>query len=161
MQHPQTREQAAIQPLPADANKAIETMLGTISALYEVYTLETEALENADQEAFFNLQDRKVEKATLYQLGMQELMTRRDEIKSANPALKQKLADKQREFSELTSRNLTALQRLMRCGERLGEIIRDAAKKSAKTRHVYNYGQNGTLGDTEKKSVSMGVNETA
>lgn len=147
--------------LSADTEIAAEEMLGTIAAMHRVYTDETQALEAADIQTFMALQDSKIEAASLYHDAMRQMMTRKNELRALNPSLKAKLEAAEKKFSELTQRNLKALERMNRTTERLGETILNAVKKEAQSRNIFTYGENGTTHHAEKRPVSMGLNESA
>ena len=67
----------------------------------------------------------------------------------------------QKNFSELTAKNMDSLKRMQKSTHRLGEVIMNAAKDAAKSQRSHVYGETGTLRGAEKKSVSMGLSETA
>lgn len=140
---------------------ALENMMATIRQLVTVYELETQALENVDTNTFLSLQDEKIAKARLYQTGMEELLGRKEEIRKANPAVKQKFEQMQADFSALSRRNMEALSRMQRTMERLGGTLRRAAQDAAKKQRAVSYGSNGILRDDDGKQISMGISETA
>lgn len=144
-----------------DAGRAMQDMMATIDALRGVYVRETEALENTDTKTFLSLQDEKLEIAQLYKRGIEALMTRKDDLKSASPTVKGQLAAAQKEFATLANRNMEALQRMQRSTERLGHTIMGAAKDAARKQQAFSYGENGLVHKNEKKTVSMGFGETA
>lgn len=148
--------------LSADPNRAMQEMMDTIDTLRGVYIRETDALNNTDTKAFLELQEKKLDIARKYQMGIEDLLARKDQMKTVNPLLKNRLATMQKEFAELADRNMEALKRMQRCTERLGAVIMNAAKESASKQRAVAYGQCGTMKDrNEKKTVSMGISETA
>ena len=154
-------QEQTIRPLSAHPDSAAEEMLRTIEILHGVYSEETQALESSDIKRFMALQDNKIEVASLYHDGMRQMLERKNELRAINPALKSKLEDAQKKFSELTQRNLQALDRMNRTTERLGETILSAVKREAQQRNTVNYGEGGTLHHVEKRRISMGLNENA
>ncbi len=142
-------------------NAAMQDMMTTIDALRNVYSRETEALEAADTRKFLEVQAEKLKVAVEYQAGVEHLIERKNEMKSANPLLRKRLEDMQKDFADLTVRNMDALKRMQRVTERLGNTIRHAAKESAIRERAFSYGETGALKSSEKKTVSMGVSETA
>ncbi len=142
-------------------NAAIQEMMGTIDSLRNIYKRETDALEAADMKTFLEMQSEKLKAARAYQEGIEQILDRKDEMKTVNPLLKKRLEDMQRDFTDLSVKNMDALKRMGRVTDRLGNTIRVAAKNAAVKSRSFSYGENGTLKSSEKKSVSMGVSETA
>ncbi len=147
--------------LSRDPNKAMQEMMDQIDHLRGIYLDETNALENADTNTFFSLQDKKLEAAKHYESGIQQIIGRSDEMKTASPHLKKKLKDMQVEFSDLAQQNMQALERMKRCTERLGQTLRHAAKETARKKRSFSYGETGVINSANRKSLSMGVSETA
>lgn len=147
--------------LPSDPNRAMQEMMSTIDHLREIYIRENEALDTADTKSFFALQDDKYRAAEQYQSGIQQILTRKDEIRAVDPALKQRLERKQKEFSEIARKNAEALERMNRCMERLGDIIRGAAGKAAAQERGLRYDGSGRMQPAGNKAVSTGLQETA
>lgn len=147
--------------LPRNPNRAMEETIRAIQALQNVYERETEALANLDTHAFLALQDEKLDTARLYQRSINEIVRRKDEMQGANPAIRIKLQEMQKDFSVLAKKNLEAIGRMQRTTERLGNTIRRAAKDAVREKSTYNYSETGEVEDSSKKRVSMGVSETA
>lgn len=145
--------------LSGDPKKAIQEMMATIDALRSLYLEENEALEKSDTRSFMMLQERKIETARKYQSGIAQILERKDEIRAADPALRQRLVAMQEEFSSITSRNVQALERVQRGVKRLGERIMNAARDAAQ-KDVVNYGKKGVL-NKYKGPVSIGLSEKA
>ncbi len=161
--HAQTEEHAMQETLVLSQNPgtAIQEMMDTIDVLRHIYIRETDALTNADTPTFLSMQNEKFIAASNYQDGIQQMLTRKDEMRKADPALRNKLEAMQNEFSDLAKKNSDALQRMDRCVERLGNTIRRAAKDAAQKQRSFSYDATGTMRNTENKSVSTGVSETA
>ena len=160
MTTPQTYKDALLV-LPKDPNAAMQEMMSTIDALRNVYRRETEALEAADTKAFLEMQSEKLLIARAYQDGIGQILDRKDEMKKSNPLLRRRLEDMQKDFADLTAKNMDALKCMGRVAERLGNTIRVAAKDAAVRSRTYSYGETGSIKGSERKSVSMGVSETA
>lgn len=142
-------------------NAALEDVMVTIRQLFTVYELETEALENVDTNTFLSLQNEKLAKARAYQSGMEHLLNRKEEMRTADPAVRKKFEQMQTEFSALSRRNMEALGRMQRTMERLGGTLRKAAQDAAKKQRAVSYGANGILREDDRKQISLGVSETA
>jgi hypothetical protein len=147
--------------LSANPERAIQEMMSTIDALREVYIKETEALDAADTKGFFTLQDKKLSAARDYQSGIQQMLARKDEMRAVDPSLKIRLERKRADFAQLAEKNADALGRMNRCMERLGNTMRNAAREAAAKDRAMSYGGTGAMQVPERKSVSMGVSETA
>lgn len=152
---------AAAKPaLSADPKRAMQDMMETIDALRNVYVAETTALQTADTEAFFSLQDQKIEAAQNYHSGISEFLSRKDEIMTVHPDLKSMIRRKQEEFSEIARENLDALDRMRRTVDRMGNRIMKAARDTA-AREGVTYGNSGSMNSYRNKPVTMGLNESA
>ena len=147
--------------LARDPNKAMQQMMDIIDHLREVYVAETEALSTMDTNRFVSLQDEKLSKASAYESGIRELVARKDEMKSVDTHLKNKLNKMQEDFADLTQQNLNALERMSRTTERLGKTLYGAAKEAAKRERVFSYGENGRIDHDTKKQITTGINEEA
>lgn len=149
------------QRLHRDPNKAMQQMMESIDQLRNVYEQETEALKTADTNSFLSLQQHKMDSAASYERGINELIARKDEMQAVEPQIKKKLNKMQEDFSELSMRNMDALQRMQRTVERLGGTIRTAAKEAAQKQRVFSYGQNGQIENDERKHISISLHEEA
>lgn len=144
-----------------ESDQAMNDIMQTIDLLRDVYIRETEALDKADADTFMALQGEKVQKAGDYQRGIQTILSRKEEMRKADPALKQKLHAMQADFAELGRKNMEALQRMKKSTERLGETIRSAARETARKSSIFSYGENGVVNSTSRKPISTGISETA
>ena len=147
--------------LSRDPVTAMQEMMSTIDSIRDVYTRETDALTSSNTKAFLEIQDEKLQAARRYQKSIEEMLTRTDEMKAMNPLTKKRLFEMQREFSDLTKKNLEALDRMQRTVASLGETISQVARDSAKKHRTFSYGQTGKVQEGTKRTVSMGVSETA
>ena len=146
--------------LSADPKRAMQDMMETIDTLRNVYAAETAALQAADTDGFFALQDEKIEAAQNYHSGISELLARKDEMLSVHPDLKSLIRRKQEEFSEIARENLDALDRMRRTVDRMGNRIMKAARDTA-AREGVTYGNSGSMSSYRNKPVTMGLNESA
>ncbi len=151
-------EQAILSRNP---EKAIQEMMDTIDDLRGVYIEETSALQNADTNGFLNIQERKLIAAQKYQKSIEEIMTRKEEMRRIDIGLKQRLERMQEEFTQITRANMDALSRMQRTMESLSHTVRTAAKEAVNRDRSYSYGEHGTLKNNEHKVVSTGISETA
>ena len=140
---------------------AMQEMMVTIDQIRDVYTRETEALDATNTHAFLEMQQEKLQAARKYQLGIEDIMRRRDEFKNISPLTKKRLADMQAEFAAITRKNMEALDRMQRCVHRMGETISAAAREAAAKHTTFSYGQSGRANVNVKQAVSMGISETA
>lgn len=147
--------------LPKDPDQALNATMKTIEELQDIYERETENLQKANTKGFLALQDEKLQKTQVYHASIKQILKRKEEMQSVNPALKQRLHDMQATFSEISKKNLEEIQRMQRTVDRLGNTIRKAAKDAARKIQGYSYGETGQIEGEEKRRVSIGVSETA
>lgn len=143
-------------------NEAIREMITVARALQAVYEEETNILKSTDGQAFLEFQDRKSEAARAYQAAISTLILRKEEVKTADPALREELRATQSHFSKVIQVNLEQLNRMRKCTDRLGQTIRNAAIRAAQEKSTFSYGDNGRLNSSpNSRRVSTGVSETA
>jgi hypothetical protein len=159
--HSETQKYTRKPAFSTDPNTAMLEMMHTIDTLRGVYVRETEALDKADTQSFLALQEQKLDAARHYQHGVEEFLKRSEEMRSVNPLAKKRLKDMQEEFSTLAIKNMDALSRMQRTIERLGNTLRSAARDAAKKQRALSYGETGKITDDSRRTVSMGVSETA
>lgn len=147
--------------LPRNPNSAMQEMMNTIDHIRGVYQRETDILEVADMQSFIAIQDEKFQAAELYQSDVTEIMSRKDEMKKADPVLKSQLEAMQKDFVALTQKNMEALERMRRIMDRLGGKIREAVRDEAQKQRAVSYGESGHLDHDERKAISTGISETA
>lgn len=147
--------------LPRDTNAAIKDVMRTITILDAVFDEETKILKSSDTKAFMALQDRKIAAAQMYETHMQQMIARKKELTTADPALKDRLKAQYEEFSKTSIDNLLAIQRMQRNTDKLGNKIRSAAIKAAQKDRGYSYSETGAIPNaSRKKAVSSGHSET-
>lgn len=144
--------------LSTDPNKAIEEMMITIDELRQTLIEETKILDDADSIRFMEFQDKKLKNARAYMNGMQQLISRKEEIRQADPTLKQRLEEKRAEFAEITHHNYAALQRMQHGIKRLGDRIIENARVAVRREKEIIYGSRGQM--HLGKKASMGINES-
>jgi hypothetical protein len=147
--------------LSANPNKAMQEMMNTIDRMHTVYERETAALEALDTKGFLSLQEEKLHTTKAYRTGIEEVLRRKKEMKTVDPALKTELTRMQRNFSDLSVKNMEALKQMQRTMERLANTVQRAARESVNKSRAFSYGESGKLESNERKSVSIGVSETA
>ena len=144
--------------LPQDPDKALQQVMETVEAFKHVLMRETSALKATDTEGFLALQDEKLDVARAYQSGMSQLLSRKDEIRLASPALKERLANMQQDFRAQAQANRDSIERMRKGMERLEHRIMGAARKSAQKETEIVYGASGQM--QHSGIASMGVNES-
>lgn len=145
--------------LPSNPNKAMQEMMGIIDRLRHTLIEETDALKETDTQAFMALQDNKLDVARDYLDGMSQMLSRKEELKNADPSLKDRLEKMRVEFSDTAHENHAALGRMRNGMKRLGEHIMDKAREAAKKEEQLIYGSTGHMQSSLK--ATMGVNESA
>ncbi len=147
--------------LSRDPNKAMEETIRTIENLQDVYERETKSLLASDTRSFLAIQDEKLAAARQYQSSVEEIIKRKEEMRDVPAAMKQQLRKMQEDFTSMAHTNLDSLSRMQRTVGRLGNTIRRAAQDVAREKRTYSYGDTGEIDNNHKKSISMGVIETA
>ena len=144
--------------LPKDPNRAMQEMMSTIDKLRSALIEETAVLKDADTKGFLAMQDKKLDVARDYLDGMGQLLARKDELKNADPSLKQKLEEKRTEFADIAHENHAALERMRNGMKRLGERIMETARETAKKEEELIYSASGQMQSGVKATI--GVNES-
>ncbi len=155
-QDPQQKPRIKLHRNP---NKAMQEMMVTIDLLRASLIEETAALKDADTQTFLTLQDKKLDIARDYLEGMNQLINRKDELKNADEALKDKFEVMRNEFAEIAHDNHAALNRMKNGMKRLGERIMETAREAARKEQQYVYGASGKLQSAGNGTI--GVNESA
>ena len=106
---------------------------------------------------FMELQDDKIIVARTYLNGMKELLSRTEELKKADPALKASLTEKRENFAVVAKENLNAIKTMSGGMKRLEERIIQTARKEADKENKFAYGANGYLQNGVASRI--GVNE--
>lgn len=145
--------------LPNDPNRAMQEMMSTIDRLRLSLIEETRVLKEADTRTFLSLQDKKLDIARDYLDGMTQLLSRKDELKQADPALTDRLEKMRVEFADIAHENHAALERMKNGMKRLGERIMETARETAKKEDQIVYGASGQMQTGLKASI--GVNKSA
>ena len=145
--------------LPNDPNRAMQEMMSTIDRLRLSLIEETRVLKEADTRTFLSLQDKKLDIARDYLDGMTQLLSRKDELKQADPALTDRLEKMRVEFADIAHENHAALERMKNGMKRLGERIMETARETAKKEDQSVYGASGQMQTGLKASI--GVNKSA
>lgn len=145
--------------LSQDPNQAIQEMMQALDALRHVYTEENDALVSSDTRRFMDLQERKIKAAQHYHDTAAQVIERREELKSSDPALRRQLQDMHGDFTALTEENLSKIERMNKSVRRLSERVVKSARDAA-LRDTSSYSRNGTLYRNDRP-VSTGVNESA
>lgn len=162
MNHQEVEEQSTVRErltLSNDPNRAMEEMMVTIDKLREALVAETKVLREANTVAFMNMQDKKLDVARDYMDGMQQLFSRKDELKAADPTLKERLEQKRSEFADVAHDNHAAIERMRSGMKRLGDRIMDNAREKARRDRQIVYGSQGHMQSGLKASI--GINESA
>lgn len=145
--------------LPRNTDRAVQELIRTVNNLEKCLRQENEALEKSDVPSFLALQDRKIEVTHKYNDAMQQLLSRKGELKALPPEQKQALLEARETFAALTRDNLAHIERMRGSIERLNGHIMHSARRHAGKRGV-NYSPRGHI-QKETRSLSMGLNESA
>ncbi len=158
--HNETMTQSSVV-LSKNTDTALKEVMKSIKVLETVYEKENEALKSMNTTGFMELQDDKLDAARHYQNIMGQILSRKNEIAHADPALKERMKNAYADFKKISHENMESIERMQRCTERLGNTIRNAAIRSAQTQRSYSYGETGALSNsTQNKAISSGLSET-
>lgn len=166
-QHPEqnaTTRQGKPVPAKLSSNpkKAMQEMMDTIDELRFVYEQETSALLKCDAKAFMALQDNKIVFARHYQSGIEQMLSRREEMKKVDFDTRKKLEDMQADFAQLARKNMAALERMQKALDRFSGTLREAAKDAVKKQRATSYTATGAMAMDEVKRITTGtISETA
>lgn len=154
-------KKTALYELPKDVNEALKVTMAAIDKLQSIFVEENKALEAHNPKDFVALQDVKFEAAKEYHAIISAIMARKDEIKTADEALKNQMKQKQIEFAEISGKNLISIERMQNATERLGNSIRSAVVRELQQKQTYSYGENGAIsGGRNGRAISTGLSET-
>jgi len=145
--------------LSRNPTRALQEMLTIITNLHNIYVEETAALNTSDPTKFMALQDKKIQIVRQYQAGTAQMISRKEEFKKADPAIRQKFQIAYDNFIELTSANLKGIDRMRKCVSRLADRILQTARETVR-KDSLNYGASGNL-KANTKAVSFNLNESA
>ena len=154
-------EKAQLRTLSKDSNIAMQEMIETIDMLRDVYERETHALKHSDIQTFMQLQEKKLFAAYQYQADMKDMLERVDTLKSEGKSqILDELKEKYTEFTNISSKNSDALERMERIMGRLSDRLVNAAKRAAMADGV-SYSASGALDGKARQVVTTGISETA
>ncbi len=153
------RNKKARLKLSRDPNKAMQEMMLTIDRLRTALIEETNVLKDADTLGFMALQDKKLDIARDYLDGMSQLMERKDELKTADQSIKDRLEEMSNDFSHIAHDNHASLNRMKNGMKRLGDRIMEAARETARKDKQFFYGPSGHLQDSTNGTI--GISESA
>jgi len=145
--------------VPDDINVALLHTIIAVTALRDVMLKENDALAQSSSRAFMALQDEKVEVARRYEILVNALMDRPDEIKSADRKLKEQLQRLQTSFGDVAKTNRDSLDRMRNATRLLSERIMKSARKDIEKQTQFAYGANGAMQKGSKTLI--GVDERA
>lgn len=146
---------------PKDMNAALNDAMTSVQKLGTIYTTETNALNTMDQEAFSNIQAKKLDATKTYQDIMASILRHKGDIQKADPAIKEKIRAVYADFKKKSQQNIEALNRMERATQRLGNTLRNAAIREAQKDRKYSYGATGSIPvKANRRAVSSGLSET-
>lgn len=149
-----TSETVSLQ-LPHNPNAAMIEMMYIIDHFRTMLIKESEALESADSTSFLALQDDKLTIARKYEQGMEQMLTRKEELRKADPSLKQRLIKMQQGFHDIAERNKGGLERMAAGTARLHKRIMEAACESALNETRFAYSAAGQVRSAGKASIGI------
>ena len=144
---------------PADINVALLHTIISVTALRDVMLKENDALAHASTRAFMELQEEKVGAARRYELLVNNLMDRPDDVKRADMKLKEQLQRLQGSFGDVAKTNRDSIERMKNATKLLGERIMKSARRDIEKQSQFAYGSSGMMQKGSKTVI--GVDERA
>lgn len=145
--------------VPDDINVALLHTIIAVTALRDVMMKENDALALSNTASFLDIQEEKVEVARRYELLVNALMSRKDDIKAADTKLKEQLQRLQDSFGETAKINRERIERMRNATRLLGERIMKSARDQAEKDNQFAYGASGKMQRGTKAFI--GVDERA
>lgn len=145
--------------VPEDINVALLHTIIAVTALRDVMTKENDALEHSNTAAFMDIQEEKVEVARRYELLVNTLMSRKDEIKSADSKLKEQLQRLQDSFGETAKTNRESIERMRKATQMLSDRIMKSAREQVEKDSQFAYSASGKMQRGAKAYI--GIDERA
>lgn len=155
----QEKQEKRTPILSKNPDKAMQQMMETIDQMRSQMLAETEALKETNTKEFMRLQDDKITVSRKYMHAYEELMARKEEMKTAKPSLKKKLEEMRKDFAVITKENLTAIDKMSKGMRSLENRIMETARKEAQKEKQFAYGASGQLSNGLKSTI--GINESA
>lgn len=117
-----------------DLDAALRDMITLSEQINALYERETVALKAQDMKTFVGLQEEKHQLATQYQAGSAGLIAHKDQLKDADPTLRDTLKKLRIEFTRIGDENVEILgllqKNLGRLSGRILSLARDATRKA-------------------------------
>lgn len=145
--------------VPDDINVALLHTIISVTALRDVMIKENEALEQANTVAFMDIQEEKVEVARRYELLVNAIMSRKEDIKAADQKLKEQLQRLQDSFGPVAKTNRERIERMRNATQLLSERIMKSAREQVEKDNQFAYGASGKMQRGTKAFI--GVDERA
>ncbi len=144
------------------AQGLVESLRLKTRALCEILDAETRALASSDLPGFFSVQEGKTQAAQSWHGAFVELADLKGRAPSPISAdLKAQLEAVHRALSETVAHNRAALERSARSFQRLGDRIMTHTRRAALERSPVSYSAAGTMQAPAKRTLSMGLSESA
>lgn len=145
--------------VPSDINVAILHTIIAVTALRDVMLKENDALAAVSTRGFMDVQEEKVDAARRYEVLVNALMNRADEIKSADGKLKEQLQRLQGSFGDVAKINRDSIERMKNATKLLSERIMKSARTDMEKQTQFAYGASGKMQKGNK--ALMGLDERA
>ncbi|HRC26348.1 MAG TPA: hypothetical protein PKX87_02835, partial [Alphaproteobacteria bacterium] len=117
---------------------------------------------SSDLAGFFSAQDSKTEAARSWHGAFVQISDLKGPTPSPAPAdMKAQLEVVHRTLSETVANNRAALERSARSFQRLGDRIATHVRRAASEKSQVSYSAAGTMQSATRRTVSMGVSESA
>lgn len=151
-------------PLPAaPAPAVVEALRAKTRALCDILERETRALSGGDVPSFLAAQAAKQENAKAWHTAFVDVSA----VRAAGPGspfpddVRAQLQALHATLSATIERNRAALERSARSFQRLGERIVTHARRAATEKSTVAYSAAGTVRNAARRTLSMGLSESA
>lgn len=142
-----------------DPKNIITDLIHVTGQLNSLLTQENEILKARRLGEIQGLQREKSALGSAYENLMRDLISDRDRLAGADPALRMELTEKTQIFNELAQENGRQIRAVQKINDNIIQIIASAATKEQRDTNLYS--RKGKMTQPEDgKVISMSVNET-
>lgn len=141
--------------VPKEINVAILHTIIAVTALRDVMIKENETLEHSSTRGFMELQDEKVDAARRYELLVNALMSRAEDVKTADQRLKEQLQRLQTSFGEVAKANRDGIERMRNATKMLADRIMRNARVEVEKQTQFAYGASGKMQKGNKALIAL------
>lgn len=165
---PKTQSPVRAKALPGPSDKTarsralVQTMETRTMELRKILDAETLALSESNIPAFFALQEQKETVARDWHSALVDIAgLKHEKADGFGPDLKEKLESLRIEMAGTVARNRMAIERSNRSMARLSDRMITHTRRAAEERSRLSYSAAGQMRSDSKRTLSMGISESA